>query len=323
MLWLTRYVDDVNSQLSKLYLGESVLREAVTDALSGGGKRVRAVLALLWSEVFSGEYKPALSLAVAYELAHASALIQDDIIDGSDLRRGRNSIVSKYGLSTAILAANLLLFNVPKKMAEYKHMGGERVARLFDMLGESCRAATTGEFLDLEFAKRVDVTEREYEEMVRLKTASMLGAPCAGGAIVGGATDSQVSLAYRFGEEIGIAYQMQDDILDLIGESDALGKPVFTDIRGRKKNILLMHTLSKCTKAEEEFIRGLFGRQSYTSSEISRAREIFRRYGSVEYSLGRVSSHLDGAKTLLKQLEPSKPRKELLALSDYLSKRYY
>jgi geranylgeranyl pyrophosphate synthase len=323
MLWLSEYVDDVNSQLSKLYLGEPVLREAVADALSSGGKRVRAVLALLWNEIVSGEYKPALPLAVAYELAHASALILDDIIDGSDLRRGTYSIVSKYGLSTAILAANLLLFNVPKKMAEYSYLGGERVARLFDMLGESCRAATTGEFLDLEFAKRSNVTEQEYEEMVKLKTASMLGAPCAGGAMVGGAPDNQVSLAYRFGEELGIAYQMQDDILDLIGDRDTLGKPVFTDIRGRKKNILLMDTLKKCTESEREFISGLFGKQDYKPDEIARAREVFRRYGSVEYSLARVSSHLEGAKALLKQFKPSKPREGLLELSDYLSKRYY
>src|SRR2546427_2036858 len=100
ILWLTEYVDEVNSELSRLDFGESTIKSAVTDALASGGKRVRAVLALLWCETISGEYSSALPLAVAYELAHASALVQDDIIDDSDLRRGKSSIVRKYGLST-------------------------------------------------------------------------------------------------------------------------------------------------------------------------------------------------------------------------------
>ncbi len=270
-----------------------------------------------------GDYRPALPLAVAYELAHASALVQDDIIDNSDLRRGKSSIVRKYGLSIAILAANLLLFNVPKKMAEYGSMGGESIAKLFDMLGESCRAATLGEFFDLELAKSAEVSEAEYENMVLLKTASMLGAPCAGGAIVGGAAEGEVSLAYKFGEQLGIAYQMQDDILDLVGDERSLGKPVFTDMRGGKKNIVLIHALKNCSEEERDFLNRLFGRHDYEQEEITGARAIFRKYGSIDYSLGKVSGHLTEAKRSLKSLRENKASKALLELSDYLSKRYY
>lgn len=284
---------------------------------------MRAVLGLLWCEMICGDSKPALPLAVAYELAHASALVQDDILDHSDLRRGKSSIVGKYGLSNAILAANLLLFNVPKKMAEYAYLGSDIMARLFDMLGESCRAATMGEFLDLELAKSTKFSEVAYEEMVRLKTASMLGAPCAGGAIIGGAPESEVSMAYKFGEELGMAYQMQDDILDLMGDEQTLGKPVFTDLRGRKKNIVLIHAMQRGTPKERDLLSGLSGKQAYEPKEISAVREIFRKYGSVEYSLGKVSGHLGEAKLILGRLKSNKGRDALLELSDYLSKRYY
>ncbi len=231
--------------------------------------------------------------------------------------------MNKYGLPTAILAANLLLFNVPKKVAEYSYLGSDSLAQLFDMLGESCRAATMGEFLDLELANNPEASERDYVEMVRLKTASMLGAPCAGGAIIGGARESEVSMAYKFGEELGMAYQMQDDILDLMGDEQTLGKPVFTDMRGRKKNIVLIHAVQHGTQRERDLLSGLSGKQEYEPEEISAAREIFRKYGSVEYSLGKVSSHLGEAKRILGRLKPNKVRDALLELSDYLSKRYY
>ncbi|MDG6924369.1 MAG: polyprenyl synthetase family protein, partial [Nitrososphaerota archaeon] len=170
--WLEEYVDCIDSQLSELYLGRpqssrtTTLQRAAADALSTGGKRVRAVLALLWCEAFSGDYKRAIPVAVAYELAHATALIQDDIIDHSDLRRGKESTVAKYGLSKAVLASDLLLFHVPKMIAGYGDLSSERLCWLFDLVGESCRATTWGEFLDLEMAAAGDgdVSEKEYEE---------------------------------------------------------------------------------------------------------------------------------------------------------------
>jgi geranylgeranyl diphosphate synthase type I len=180
-----------------------------------------------------------------------------------------------------------------------------------------------GEFLDLELAKSSEFSEAEYERMVRLKTASMLGAPCAGGAIIGGAAEGEVSLAYKFGEQLGIAYQMQDDILDLVGDEASLGKPVFTDMRGGKKNIVLIHTLERCTEVERDFLNRLFGRQQYEPEEISGAREIFRKYGSIEYSMSKVSGHLTEAKRSLGSLRENKASNALLELSDYLSKRYY
>ena len=330
-------MDCIDSQLSELYLGRpqvseiAALQRAAAGALSTGGKRVRAVLALLWCEAFSGDYKRAIPVAVAYELAHATALIQDDIIDHSDLRRGKESTVAKYGLSKAVLASDLLLFHVPKMIAGYGDLSSERLCWLFDLVGESCRATTWGEFLDLEMAAAGDgdVSEKEYEEMIRLKTASLLGAPSASGAIVGGASKEEVRTAYGFGECLGMAYQIQDDLLDLMGDEAALGKPVFTDVKGGKKNIVLIHALRCCSEEERVFLLSLLGREApYNEYEVQRARRVFSKCGSLEYAQSKAVQYVDEGRKVLGTLLNTKKHdsstlQHLFELSDYLSKRYY
>ena len=325
MSWLKTYQESVDVELSGLYLpGRTTdLERAAADALSVGGKRVRATLALLWCETYSGDYKPAIPLAVAYELAHASALIQDDIIDHADLRRGRESIVAKYGLSKAILASDLLLFYVPKMVAKYSSLESEKLAKIFDLVGEACRATTWGEFLDLEMVRDDSWRESEYEEMIRLKTSTLLSAPCASGAIVGGADDEQVSFATRFGEAVGMAYQIQDDTLDLMGDESLLGKPVFTDLRGGKRSVVLMHCAGRCADEDRRFILGLFNRTGgYSDSEVSRLRGLIESTGSVEYARKKVLHFTSEAKAALGGVPASRAKSLLGDLTDYLASRY-
>jgi geranylgeranyl pyrophosphate synthase len=328
--WLTSYIDSIDERLSKLFPqdSETSLEKAAADALSKGGKRVRAILALLTCEIYSGDYKPAVPLAVAYELAHASALVQDDIIDSSNMRRGAASIVSKYGLSNAILTSDLLLFNVPKIMSTYGEvLDNLRLAKLFDLLGEACRGAVWGEYLDLEMSKKTSeiVSEIEYEEMIRSKTASMLAAPSASGAIIGGASDEETKLAYRFGERLGMAYQVHDDTLDLFGDEQTLGKPIFTDMHAGKKNLVLIHCLNHCTQTEREFLDSLFIKKGeYSDEEISNAREILVEHGSLQFAKSRSVHYINQAINLIEKF-PSKSRakESLMILSQYLSERYY
>jgi geranylgeranyl pyrophosphate synthase len=322
---LDEYLESVNSRLAKLFPSNSStsLERAVEHSLSGGGKRVRAILALLWCEVYGDDYKPALPLAVAYELAHASALIEDDIIDHSAMRRGKRSVVEEYGLSNAILASNLLLFHVPEMMAEYRNLGGDKLAKLFDLLGEACRATTWGEFLDLEIAQKQNVSEREYEDMIRLKTSTLLSAPSMGGAIVGGASDSQASLAEKFGELIGMAYQIQDDALDLQGDERILGKPIFGDLRQGKKSLVLLHCVSRCSTDERMFIGKLVNREGpYSENEVSRVRALLKKYGSIDYARKRTSDYVAQAKGILSSVPDCEAKTTLVEMSDYLATRY-
>jgi geranylgeranyl diphosphate synthase type I len=285
---------------------------------------VRATLALLWCEAHSGDYKPAVPLAVAYELAHASALVQDDIIDHSETRRGAKSIAAKYGVTTAILASDLLLFNVPREVARYRNLDSGRLARIFDLVGEACRATTWGEFLDMEMASGTEGTEKDYEEMIRLKTSTLLSAPCASGALVGGASEEQAALAGRFGEELGMAYQIQDDALDLVGDETTLGKPVFTDLRGGKKSVVLLHCLSQCSGDDRKFILGLLNRSvPYEADEVARLKGLIVENGSLEYAKGRVNNYTDRAREILGSAPDTPARSRLLELTSYLASRYY
>lgn len=324
--WLKGYVEPVNAALGELNPpgGGTTLEKAVNDALSIGGKRVRAILALLWCEAYSGDYRSAIPLAVAYELAHASALIQDDIIDRSEMRRGAKSIEAKYGLTTALLASDLLLFNVPKMVAKYGHLDGRRLAKIFDLLGEACRATTWGEFIDMEMAHDGEETEERYEGMIRLKTSSLLSAPCASGALVGGASYEDASVAGRFGEEVGIAYQIQDDALDLVGKESDLGKPLFTDLRGGKKSFILVHCMGHCSSGDKKFIASLIGRSGhYSREEVTRLRTLIEEKGSLAYARGKIALHTARAKEVLTLIPRGVAATRLRELTEYLAARYY
>jgi geranylgeranyl diphosphate synthase, type I len=325
--WLRDYASCIDSELSSLFQRSSrfELESAACEALQSGGKRVRAILALLWCEAYCGDFARAMPVAVAYELAHASALVQDDIIDSSDKRRGGPSIVSRYGLSNAILASDLLLFNVPKMLSKYESLESKRIARLFDLVGEACRGATWGEFLDLEMAKKEEISEEEYEHMIVSKTSSLLASPSASGAIVGGANDQGIEMALHFGKWLGMAYQVGDDVLDVFGNEDTLGKPIFTDFRGGKKNVMLIHCMNHCSEQEREFLLSLLNRENgeYGEQEVRRARTIFEALGSVDYAKARVAHYLNRANHTLEGVRDCRAKIRLAELSSYLSQRSY
>ena len=326
--WLDKYVAVIDSRVSELFgTGGSTLELAVRGALDGG-KRVRAVLALLWCEAISGAYEEAVPVAVAYELAHAAALVEDDILDESQSRRGEKSIVEKHGLRFAILASNMLLAQVPREVAKYgsRKSGGETLRVLFDLLGESFGAAVLGEFLDLEMAQKDSVSQGDYEYMIKMKTGALVAASSASGAIVGGGVegDATVKAAYGFGEWLGMAYQVHDDILDIIGDEGTLGKPIFADIRGGKKNIVLIHALERSSGEDRRFLRELLGKKNgFADSEVAKVRSLLSQYRSVEYAQGVAASYAESARTLLETVEVGTIRGKLLELSEHLSSRKY
>ncbi len=326
--WLATYTEVIDSKVSSAFGPEgSELEVAVKEALRGG-KRIRAVLALLWCEAVSGSYQRAVPVAVAYEMAHAAALVQDDILDDSGYRHGERSIVGRHGLRLAILASNMLLAQVPREIAEYGSLdsGGKTLKRLFDLLGESFGAAVLGESLDLEMSQKESVDQSDYEYMIRLKTGALVAASSASGVIVGGGADNEpaVKIAYDFGEWLGMAYQVHDDLLDIVGDEATLGKPVFADIKGGKRNIVLIHALERCSQKDRLFLRKLLdSKDGFDDTQISRAREILSRYGSVEYAQGIAATYAENARKLLEAAELGATKNKLLELSDYLVSRKY
>lgn len=326
--WLEEYTKCIDNEIISHYgSGRTDLDKAAVEALSKG-KRIRAVLSLLWCEALGKDYHLAAPVAVAYELAHAAALVQDDMIDESDMRRGEKSIVGKYGTAGAILTSNTLLFQVPNLIAECGRRGSDSttMCELLDLLGECYRSATMGEYLDLEMTSRASVSEDDYAEMIRLKTGALIGAASASGAIVGSATKNAEAIrdAFGFGESLGMAYQVQDDLLDLMGDESMIGKPIFTDIRRGKQSLPIIHLLTHSSDDEVNFIRSLFGKEGYYENwEIERIRELLDRKKSSDYSEEFATRCIEKATNFLQSVKESSARDRLLELSSYLALRKY
>lgn len=293
-----------------------------------GGKRVRAVLALLWCEAISGDYTAAIPVAVAYELAHAAALVQDDILDDSEMRRGSQSIVKKHGLRSAMLASNALLAQVPSVISVYglHPSGGQMLRKLFELLGDSFGSTIMGEFLDLEMVDKDTVEEGDYEYMIRMKTGALIGASSASGVVVGGGlhNDKMLDVAFSSGEWLGMAYQVQDDLLDIMSDEQTLGKPVFSDIRGGKKNAVLIHAILKSSDDDKTFLRDMLRKkEQFTDFEVDRIRNLLSRYGSVDYAKELSARYARNGLKLIESVEIGKTHRKLVELSEYLVSRKY
>ena len=210
---------------------------------------------------------------------------------------------------------------------ELEPNGGRKLTKLFELLGDAYASSVLGEFLDLEMVEKSDASESDYEHMIGLKTGALIGASSASGVVVGSMVESDhmVDVAYRFGELLGMAYQVQDDLLDIVGDEGVLGKPVFADIKGGKKNLVLIHTAQLCSQEDREFLAGIpaNGGRSLAETEIERARALFVKFGSIDYARKVATGYVERARSMLDNLEPREARGKLAELCGYLTDRKY
>jgi len=220
------------------------LYEPLSYMLELGGKRMRPVLVLLGCEMFSREAERALPQAIAIELFHNFTLIHDDIMDKAPLRRGLPTVHEKYNSNIAILSGDVMLVYAYKNLIQCKKNLIEPVVTLFNQTAvEVCE----GQQLDMNFENRNDVSVKEYLKMIKLKTAVLIGCSLQTGAIIGGASAKEAERMYHAGYHLGIAFQLQDDILDSFGDEKKFGKQTGGDIIQNKKTILLIETLNRAS----------------------------------------------------------------------------
>jgi geranylgeranyl diphosphate synthase type I len=320
---LSKYIKLVDTALEEIAHKNSGLEDAVRNAILSSGKRIRPVVSLLMCEIFCGDYIPALPVAVIYELAHTASLVQDDIIDKSEFRRGKPSIISQFGLDKAILTSDLLIFEIFNQLAEYEQseLSSKRIFMLLRMIGDSSKAAAIGEDMQLNMSTKFESLENEYVEMIRKKTGALLAAPAASGAIVGGASEEGIDLAYQFGLKLGIAYQFQDDLIDILGKPGDTGKPIFMDLKQGNTNFVIAHALKNGTKADKKYILGLVGERNLSIDDIDRARRILFRSGSIEYAMKLSTDNYAESRASLRKLKPCSARHKLLDITNMLSNK--
>lgn len=218
------------------------LYSPVEYTLQSGGKRLRPLLCLAACEACGAKAEDALSQALAVEMFHNFTLIHDDVMDGSDTRRGRPTVYARWGEVQAILSGDALLTMATQMACKCP---ADRIGAVLELFNRTAMEVYEGQQYDMEFESRDDVTVDEYIEMIRLKTSVLLGCACRMGALMAGADEATARALYAYGENLGLAFQLRDDWLDTFGDPEVFGKPIGGDIRNRKKTWLFITALAE------------------------------------------------------------------------------
>jgi geranylgeranyl diphosphate synthase, type II len=251
------------------------LYEPANYILGIGGKRLRPLLALMGCELFSDDIKRALPIAMAVEVFHNFTLLHDDIMDDAPLRRGKPTVHVKYNISTGILSGDVMLILAYESLRNTE--GSSKIThKLWAIFNKMAREVCEGQQFDMNFENRNDVTITEYMRMIELKTAVLIAAAFEMGAIAGGATEKQARPLYEFGRNIGVAFQIQDDILDTFGDPEKFGKKVGGDIIQNKKTLLVLKTFELGNATQIADLKQLMATQTQDEAvKIKAVRRIF------------------------------------------------
>ena len=286
-----------------------------------GGKRIRPLLACAAAVAFTEAWQCALPVAVALEIFHNFTLLHDDLMDRSPLRRGQETVYRRWGDNTAILSGDAMSIEAYASLAEVedKSLLAELLPRFSQMALEVC----VGQQYDMEFETRSEVRVEEYMEMIRLKTSVLLGSSLELGALVGGATAEQARALYAVGIQLGLAFQIQDDLLDVYGDEKTFGKPIGGDIVNAKKTLLLLYTLEQL---QGEDLKRLQEILTYTPEErrayIDEVRALYDKAGTRLYAEAEIDRLTTEAYHGVEQLPLREEGRELLlALFHTLSGR--
>ncbi len=282
-----------------------------------GGKRVRPVAVLMGNELFADIIPDAYEVGIAIELFHNFSLIHDDIMDKAPLRRGMQTVHTKYGEATALLAGDVMLVQayeyINKIQTNYLH-------KVISLFNKTAKEVCEGQQLDMDFEKRANVTLAEYENMITLKTSVLLAASLQLGAIIGGATEHNQQHLYAFGKNLGIAFQVQDDYLDAFGNPETFGKQVGGDIIANKKTFLMIHALEVASATAKVELLQLM--QHNPADKVEKVLQIFKDCKVDDWANQLKEKYLQTALQYLDDIAVVSNRKApLQALANFLINR--
>lgn len=285
--------------------------------LEAGGKRIRPGLCLLACSACGGDERDAVPFAAAVELVHNFTLIHDDIMDADLVRRGRESVHAKYGVPYAINAGDGMFAIAFQCLAD-----GPRAAEALKVLSIAVREVAEGQTMDMGFEGK-QVSEADYFEMIKRKTGVLIEASVRLGALAADAPPNHSDSLAIYGRNIGVAFQIKDDVLDLVTPDDVLGKPSGSDIREGKRSLMVIHCLGRGTAKQRASLLEVLGNSEATKADIETARDVLKQSGSIAYADQKAKELIKEAKGALDPLPGSKSREALLDLADYIVKRKY
>jgi len=288
------------------------LYDPVKYILESGGKRLRPLITLYISELFNGKKIVALPAAAALEIFHNFTLAHDDIMDNSSIRRGKKTINAKWDDNTGILSGDVMLIISYEILNQYED---SKYILFSKKLTEISRLVCEGQQADMDFASKNDITENEYFEMIKNKTAVLIGCSFMFGGIAAETNTSNTDLLYRIGLNLGIAFQLEDDLLDCFGDQEKFGKKIGGDILEKKKTLLYLFTYSKLESEKKLEFENIFNSNEIEESEkINSIKSFYETSGALEYLKNKVKVYFNEAEMLIDKLKLDNDIKKKLNL---------
>ena len=286
------------------------LYEPITYILSVGGKRMRPALLLMACDLFDGDVEAALPPALAIEVFHNFTLVHDDIMDNAPLRRGKVTVHEKWNPNVAILSGDVMLVESYKLIMQ---VNTSILRQVLEVFSNTAVGVCEGQQFDMNFENQEKVQINDYLKMIRLKTAVLLGGALKIGALIGGASLSDADLLCTFGEQLGIAFQLQDDILDVYGDPDKFGKQVGGDIISNKKTYLLIKALELAGTTEKQTLNKWLSNTDFDSAQkVSAVTDIYNQLNVRQYAEQAMYEYATKAFDALDQISLSYDRKQYL-----------
>ncbi|GGC58931.1 isoprenyl synthetase [Pedobacter quisquiliarum] len=289
----------------------------LTYIMNLGGKRLRPALVLITTDMFKGDIMEAMPAALAIETFHNFTLIHDDIMDNAPLRRGKLTVHEKWGTNNAILSGDVMMVEANKQLAQVDSSILKDVLNTFNA---TAQGVCEGQQLDMEFETRDNVSITEYIDMIRLKTAVLVGGAMKLGAIIAKASPEHATHIYDFGENLGIAFQLQDDILDVYGDPEKFGKQVGGDIKSNKKTFLLLSLQQRLSSEDQLVLEDQFTNE--TASKVQNVTNLYNQYQIKELATAEMQHYLAKAFDALDQIDiPEIQKAQLVQLANELMNR--
>ena len=311
MLTVNQYREVFVQYLKKFPINRepSNLYDPVSYILTLKGKRLRPILTLMATDIFSNSYKSGLDAALAVEVFHNFSLVHDDIMDSAELRRGNKTVHKKWNVSTGILSGDVMLIQAYQLFENYE---GEVFVDLAKLFSKTAIEVCEGQQYDVDFETRDNVKTSDYLKMITYKTAVLLGASMKMGAIIARASKEDQDKIYDFGKYLGIAFQLQDDYLDAFGDEIKFGKKIGGDILENKKTYLYLKAIEFLSEDKKNQLLGLYTNNNSSEEKIKTTKALFEESGSVNYTVKEIKKYTNSAFEILESLNISAEKKKLL-----------
>jgi octaprenyl-diphosphate synthase len=293
----------------------TLINTVAAHILNSGGKRIRPLLLVLCARLcgYSGRDHHQLSSLV--EFIHTATLLHDDVVDDAELRRGRRTARKVWGNQISILVGDYLYSKAMAQIVEFRSQG------INEVLAEACTKMAEGEVLQLYYNGNPAMPESDYLKIVEHKTAGLIAAACRMGAIIADAPEDRLDALFRFGQYVGIAFQVADDTLDYTADGARLGKTLGQDLRQGKATMPLLHLLQHCSDADRQMIKDRMETRTLTEDDLSRLIHLMEEMGSIAYAMERAQAFVVAAHRELDLFEDCTAKRALVVAADYMVTR--